>query len=133
MKSAAGFYWPGEVNLAVPFDVFKGGMSFQEFVRAVASIPAEDADEHFRTQADYITNSSGRIAIDFVGRYENLEDDFAKVAREIGLPPQTTLHLLQANPTRIDLMDYYTTETRALVEKRYAQDIELFDYRFPSD
>jgi hypothetical protein len=114
------------------FDVFKADMSFREFVHAVALIPDEDADEHFRSQADYVTNSSGEVAIDFVGRYENLDNDFAQVAYEIGLPPETKLPRLQVAPKRVHA-DYYSSETRVLMGKRYARDIDLFEYRFLSD
>jgi len=122
----------GVAHCLARFDVFKAGMSFREFVHAVASIPDEDADEHFRSQADYVTNSSGEVAIDFVGRYEKLDNDFAQVAHEIGLPPEIKLPRLQAAPKRV-YADYYTSETCALMEKRYARDIDLFEYRFLSD
>jgi len=40
-------------------------MSFADFVHAVASIPDDDSDEHFRSQTDYIADSSiGFRAID---------------------------------------------------------------------
>jgi len=115
----------------VRFEVFKAGMSFREFVHAVASIPDQEADEHFRSQADYVSNSSGLLAIDFVGRYENLGYDFAKVASHIGMTIETSLPQLQTAPKR-DYATYYTPETQALVGSRYAQDIELFNYQYSS-
>ncbi len=85
-----------------------------------------------RSQADYVTNSSGEVAIDFVGRYEKLDNDFAQVAHEIGLPPEIMLPRLQAAPKSVHA-DYYMSETRALMGERYARDIDLFEYRFLSD
>jgi hypothetical protein len=113
------------------FDVFYADMSFADFVRAVASIPDEDADEHFRSQSDFVSNSDGVVAVDFVGRYEQLDDDFSRVVNQIGLPPQTRLPRLQAAP-RLNHADYYTAETRELVAQRYVRDVELFQYEFPS-
>ena len=127
-----GFAESGVTHCLARFDMFKAGMSFREFVHAVASIPDEDADEHFRSQADYVTNSSGEVAIDFVGRYEKLDNDFAQVAHEIGLPPEIKPPRLQAAPKSVHA-DYYTSETRALMRERYARDIDLFEYRFLSD
>jgi len=112
------------------YGVFKAGMSFDEFVRAVASISDEQADEHFRSQAGYVTNLKGRVAVNFVGRYENLADDFEYVARHIGLPVGLSLPHLQRAPKK-DFAAYYTAETRDLVARRYAQDIDLFEYQFP--
>ena len=113
------------------FDVFYADMSFADFVRAIASIPDEDADEHFRSQSDFVSNSSGVVAVDFVGRYEQLDDDFSRVVNQIGLPAQTRLPRLQAAP-RLNHADYYTAETRGLVAQRYVSDVELFQYEFPS-
>ncbi len=101
-------------------------------MRAVASIPDDDADEHFRSQSDYVTSSPGRIAVDFVGRYETLNDDFAHVAHRIGLPPDIRLPRLQTAP-RLNHAHFYTAETRGIVATRYANDIELFEYQFRSD
>ena len=37
-------------------------MSFDDFVQAVASIPDDRADEHFRSQHSFVTNTEGVIA-----------------------------------------------------------------------
>ena len=58
-------------------------MSFYDFAHAVASILDAQADEHFRSQSDYVVNSAGHVAIDFIGRYERLDDDFRDVAHRI--------------------------------------------------
>ena len=127
-----GFAESGVAHCLARFDVFSKDMPFAEFVHAVASIPDEEADEHFRSQSDYLINSHGKVAVDFVGRYENLESDFEQVAREIGLPSETKLPRLQVSPTPTDYSGYYTPETRSVVEKRFARDIELFSFRFLS-
>lgn len=120
----------GVAHCLAHFDVFSANMSFEKFVHAVASIPEAEADEHFRSQHDYLTNLSGDIAVDFVGRYENLVSDFQHLAHEIGLPSNTKLHRLQAAPKVVDYADYYTPDTRNVVATRFAQDIELFSYQF---
>jgi hypothetical protein len=62
------------------FDAFRAGMSFDEFVRAVAAIPDEEADDHFRSQQTFVTNACGTIAIDSVGWFETLAHDFQRVS-----------------------------------------------------
>ena len=81
----------GVAHCLAGFEEFEAGMSFEDFARAVSSIPDEKADEHFRSQAGYVTNSAGQVAIDFVGRYENLSEDFGKVANRIWLPADVSL------------------------------------------
>lgn len=112
------------------FDMFSAHMSFERFVHAVALIPDAEADEHFRSQHDYVTNVSGEIALDFLGRYENLDSDFRHIAERISLPTGIRLPRLQANPRSIRYTDYYTPATRAIVATRFARDISLFSYQF---
>ncbi len=112
------------------FDAFSANMTFEKFVHAVASIPNVEADEHFRSQHDYLTNTSGDIAIDFVGRYENLDSDFKRVAQKIGLPSKISLPRRQTAPKVVNYADYYTPGTRKVVANRFAQDIEMFSYQF---
>ena len=75
-----------------------------------------------------------KARVDFVGRYENLEQDFAEVARRIGLPSSLVLPRLQAvsRPagSRDSYRAYYTEETRRVVGDRFGNDVELFQYRF---
>ena len=98
-------------------------------VRAVASIPDEEADSHFRSQHTFVTNEEGRLAIDFVGRYERLADDFRLVERAVGLP-NTELPRLQAAREPMKYASFYTDETRRIVQDRYGRDVEMFGYRF---
>ena len=130
VKDYTRFSDSGIARCLARFDVFWGNMSFEAFVYAVASIPDAHADEHFRSQHNYLTNVWGDIAVDFVGRYEDLETDFRYVAERIGLPPKISLPRMQANPRSVNYADYYTAATRDMVATRFAQDIELFAYRF---
>ncbi len=126
-----GFAPSGVAYCLDRFDVFFANMPFDEFVRAVASIPDVDADEHFRSQADFVTNSRGVVAVDFVGRFEKLDQDFSTVARHIGLPTRDPLPRLQAAPAR-GFASFYTEETAAIVHERYRRDAELFGYESPA-
>jgi chondroitin 4-sulfotransferase 11 len=119
----------GVARCLARFDAFRANMPFEAFVRAVAEIPDADADEHFRSQHCGLTNVHGDIAVDFVGRYENLHADFQAVARVIGLPPGITLPRLQSNPRAVDYAAFYTPATRDLVAARFARDIGLFGYQ----
>ena len=99
------------------------------FVDAVAAIPDEEADEHFRSQHTFLSNGNGALAVDFVGRYERLADDFKQVQERTGLPP-LELPRLQAARRAAKYATYYTPRTRDLVARRYRRDIELFGYEF---
>lgn len=130
VQGFTGFSQSGVAHCLARFDVFSADMSFEEFVGAVALIADAEADEHFRSQYSYLTNSLGEMAVDFVGRYESLEPDFRHVVERIGLPKGIRLPRLQVNPRSIPYTDYYTATAREIVATRFAQDISLFSYRF---
>jgi hypothetical protein len=67
---------------------------------------------------------------DFVGKLENLENDFAFICRKIGFEPK---ELLNVNPTTVKNKHYslyYDDESIDLVASRYAVDIEQYGYHF---
>ena len=47
----------------------------------------------YRNQIDYLTDWSGVLLVDFVGRYETLERDFHEVVGRLGLPPRRVVTL----------------------------------------
>jgi hypothetical protein len=119
----------GIANSFARYEAFRAGMSFPEFVKAVAEISDDEADGHFRSQHRFVTNAKGNIAADFVGRFETLADDFARVAKTLGLP-DVTLPRVQAARTPRRYADFYTRETRLIVADRFRKDITLFEYEF---
>jgi hypothetical protein len=121
---------PGVADCLAGYDEFTGGMSFEDFVRAVASIPDDRADDHIRSQYTFLTNQAGTLGVDFVGRFENIEHDFARVAEEIGLPKDIKLPRLQSAGSPKRHQDHYSPEVQKIVANRFRKDIELFGYRF---
>lgn len=81
-----------------------------------------------RHQADYVLDPDGRLIVDFVGYFERLEEDFAEVCRRIGIP--AALPPPKSHAPRKDYRSFYNDETRDLVAKAYAADIDLFGYTF---
>jgi hypothetical protein len=71
----------------------------------------------------------GKLAVEFVGRYENLESDFASVLKTIGVDAKVALPRTNVSASG-HYRSYYTPELRALVEKWYAPEIELLNYKF---
>ena len=78
-------------------------------------------------QAGLLVDESGRIGVDFVGRYEDIQESFAQVCRRIGIPPQP-LPVVNAASHR-PYREYYDDELRRLVTSFYRRDFELLGYR----
>jgi len=77
-------------------------------------------------QIQFITNYHGEILVDFIGRYENLQEDWAKVCERIGLNEELT----HRNTGREHgyYKDYYTKELWDRVAELYRRDIDEFGY-----
>lgn len=74
----------------------------------------------------------GDKKVDFVGRYENLENDFKVVAEEIGIAETTRLPHVNSTKRaqRRHYSEYYTREAREKIAEIYADDIKMFGYKF---
>lgn len=103
--------------------------------RSLGSRPTFDAFNRDRRRA-YVENwhlytSDGSIVLDFVGRYEALDADFAKVLEAVNLAGQVTLPQTNVSRSRTGTYrDLYTEQSRMLVAEWYRAEIEHFGYDF---
>jgi len=122
------FYRNGvEFNFWKYGDMFHSQMSFSDFVRATTSIPDEEADIHFSSQYRHLTDRHRNLVPDFIGRFESLAGDLEELRSRMHMPKTAPPHKMKTEHKHYS--HYYTEETRALVEGRYPEDIELFGYR----
>lgn len=108
---------------------FEREMTFEQFVETVAQIPDRRANRHFRSQHTFITDRRKRLIPSFLGRFENLEDDFATAMKKIGAPDTVRLPRVRSSGS-YDFRDYYTEKLRRTVAERYVNDIRLLGYSF---
>ena len=87
-------------------------------------------DTSIELQSDYVVDLHGRVIVDFIGRYERLEADFAEACRAIGIAMPALPHRREAKDRKRDYRVYYDESTAALVAQHFARDLELFGYRF---
>jgi len=82
----------------------------------------------FRNQIEYLSDERGELLVDFVGRFEQLDEHFAFVASRLQLPGSGIPHLNRSPRARYT--DYYTPKLADLVGERYAKDVAAFGYEF---
>jgi hypothetical protein len=86
-------------------------------------------DTSMELQSDYVRDLSGEIIVDYVGRYENLQEDFDEACRRIGIAPRQLPHRRRARD-RQAYRRYYDDQTAELVAKHFRSDINAFGYSF---
>ena len=109
-----------------------GERDFESFLRWKLD-PARPYQYHIDTsialQSDYLIDLHGKVIVDFIGRYENLQEDFRHVCATIGIAQPPLAHKRQAKD-RSSYQKYYTDETASLVAEYFRADVELFGYTF---
>nr|VFJ91233.1 MAG: Sulfotransferase family protein [Candidatus Kentron sp. H]VFJ92343.1 MAG: Sulfotransferase family protein [Candidatus Kentron sp. H]VFJ98933.1 MAG: Sulfotransferase family protein [Candidatus Kentron sp. H] len=78
-------------------------------------------------QKEMLIDQDGKIIVDFVGKYENLEEDFQHVCRIINI--QASLPSVNRTVHK-DYRSYYNDKTKKMVLEHFKEDIELFGYTF---
>lgn len=82
----------------------------------------------FRAQTSFLLNTENEIEMDFIGRVENMQDDFDKICSKLNLPQIDLEH--RNTSKHDDYKIYYTEELKNKVSELYQEDIERLAYQF---
>lgn len=118
--------------------ILKNSRNFSEFLELTGVIQELNHDEIFHkqiylksisiNQIDYLS-IKGKLAVDFVGRFENIDQDIKIIQKEIGVFDELK-HLNCFNHRRYTeyFSDLDIEKAKSICEK----DIEFFNYEFGS-
>ena len=115
-----------ETCTLAPFGI-RFGIDFDTFIRRVAEIPDEQADQHFRSQHCFIIHRGQPLA-DFIGHVESFAEDWSSLQERFNLPDIGRNRRLSGPPTALTTLPVSRSTAEVAVE-RYRQDIELFGYQ----
>lgn len=80
---------------------------------------------HFLPMYHFLLDMDGKVGVDFVGRFESLQQDWKYVCGRLGVADELPWHRLSKHK---HYKHYYTPESWDYIGKLYWQDIRLFEY-----
>ena len=73
---------------------------------------------------------NGKIDVDFIGLYENLQEDYDQVCDHLNLEKQQLSKMKVGFRDSKRYIDFYDDESQQIVHEFYKKDLDLFDYKF---
>ena len=110
-------------------------VEFELFVADVENIlnRGQCKDIHLKPQYDWVHDDEGNLQVDFVGRFEQLHEDWEHVCNKLKLNPDHSRldHLKASTRRHSGWRDYYTSqELIDAVGELYERDITTWNYTF---
>ena len=79
-------------------------------------------------QKNWVFDDKNKNLLNFIGRFENMDQDFKTACEKINLPQ---IELKRFNrTTHENYKTYYTEETIKIIEEKFKEDIRIFNYKF---
>lgn len=107
--------------------------SFSEFVKAMGDDSGYRKKimnwVHFKPQATFLCDENGRVLVDYIGAYENLDGCYSELCRNIGLERNGELKMINRS-VREDYRKYYSESGVDCIRTLYQEDINMFAYEF---
>ena len=116
-KSSSTEFWKNLCN-----EIVTKNKDFKSFVCA------KNSSWFPQTSSEFIFDKDENNLLDFIGRFENLQEDFNTICDKIGIPRKQLPHKNKVKHKHYT--EYYDDETRQIVAEKYAKDIDHFGYKF---
>lgn len=108
-------------------------VSFADFTKFIINEFGVQNEPHYETQTDKFERQVITLDnINYIGRYENLQEDFNSVLEKLNLPKTTLGHANKSKSSSKHYSEFYDDETRQIVEAEYSKDLLNFGYNFES-
>ena len=75
-----------------------------------------------------------KIIVDYVGCFENINEEFEKIQNIIGIKDKVSLPVKNKSKQKVDnYKDLYSEKTKEKVSRWYRNEIDVFNYQFEQD
>ena len=105
-------------------EIFAALRGFEAYIEWIGSHP----NGRHKTQCDFLMDDDGAPLVDFIGRFERLPGDFARIASRLGIPAH--LPHINCSGEDPDFRKFYTASTRNIVADLHRADLDAFGYEF---
>ena len=102
---------------------------FEPFVMNWLEEPVIHNTIHFQPQYKYLVDEKNELALDHIGKLENLEEEFSMVIQKLNID-NARLGVNVNASLHGDYRSYYTEKMIDKVNQIYKKDIQLFNYSF---
>jgi hypothetical protein len=85
-------------------------------------------DIFFQPQIRWLTDKNQTVLVNYIGRFENIKQDYQHVLQKIGRVNKKLPHL--KSTTHQNYRHYYTAETMQIVANWFEDDISFWSYQF---
>jgi len=103
------------------YGITSDSFTYKEFLK-------EKIDHCTFSQLYFLQNKRGDVPMDFIGRFENLQEDFDKVCEQLKIEDSTLPKLLVRKYGHYT--DNYDNETKDLIYKFYKEEIDYFGFEY---
>jgi hypothetical protein len=110
--------------------VNKYNIPLANFININKSLTDWDYWHVFMNQSRHIINEKGKIGVDYIGRYEQLEEHFEVILKQIGIHNITHCKNVKINSKKHkDYKTYYDEELINKVYLQFKEDFDNFEYQ----
>ncbi len=127
ISSAYSFLQNGGINerdLEFKNKVLSQYSSVNDFVLNYLNKQTIYSYTHFVPQVDYLINQKGKIDMDFIGKFESIDDDYKTITKKLGI--KNTLN--HYNKTKQTKKPTLNEEAKNKIYQLYQSDFKLLDY-----
>lgn len=106
-------------------------ISFKDWVRKCYVEQDEEYYNYpamFQSQVDWLTDRDGKLIVDFIGKFENFEEDFKHVCYKLNIPYKPLPHARKSSRTK-NYLNFYDEETLKIVSDKFTKDFAYFGYQ----
>ena len=101
-------------------------MEFDQYVDW--AVEPQNIEKTFSAQKKFLSSPEGELMVDFVGRIENIDEDFKTVCEKIGL--EVELPTKNKSKRKSSYHEYYDEDTRNKIANAFEEDIQYFGFEF---